>query len=370
MRSVARRIITLFAGLLYASSALAAAPLAPHTGNAAETQSPTPQAVQRAVKQLLSWYDPRTGLWETTGWWNSANALTALIDYARATHTSRYDRVIAQTYAANIHMGFINQYYDDEGWWALAWIDAYDLTGQQRYLRTAQQIFSNMTTGWDDTCGGGLWWSKKRTYKNAIPNELFLSVAARLSNRVRSSKDRFAYAAWATREWRWFRHSGMIEHDHLISDGLTSTCQDNHKTKWSYNQGVILGGLAALARHDHSRRPLRIANKIASSAIQHLSGPNGILREPCEPSCDGDSSQFKGIFVRNLAVLYQNSPRTIYRQFILRNASSILRSDQTPDHTLGLVWSGQPGKPNASTQSSALDALVAALQITSQKAQP
>lgn len=326
--------------------------------------------MRQAVNQLQSWYDPKTGLWKTTGWWNSANALTTLTDYSRTVHTSQYDPVIAQTYAVNIHSGFINQYYDDEGWWALAWIDAYDLTGQQKYLQAAQHIFTNMTTGWDDTCGGGLWWSKKRHYKNAIANELFLSVAAHLANRALTLKEHSEYAAWANREWKWFRRSGMIERDHLISDGLTSACRDNHKTKWTYNQGVILGGLVQLARYDHSRRPIRMAHKIADAAIEHLATPIGILHEPCEPDCGGDGSQFKGIFVRNLASLYMYKPVARYREFLLTNAASILRRDQTPDHALGLVWSGPPDQPNASTQSSALDALVAALQISQQEPHP
>jgi predicted alpha-1,6-mannanase (GH76 family) len=368
MRSVASRFCALFfAGLFFASTTSFARPSASNSLPAARPHPPSLAAVRQAVAKLQSWYDPKTGLWKTTGWWNSANALTALIDYSRVTRSSRYESVVAQTYAVNIHSGFINQYYDDEGWWALAWVDAYDLTGQQRYLETAEHIFTNMTGGWDDTCGGGIWWSKKRAYKNAIANELFLSVAAHLSNRASTGRERSEYASWAKREWNWFRRSGMIEHDHLISDGLTSACKDNHKTKWSYNQGVILGGLAELARQDHSRRPLRAAAKIANAAIRHLTGPGNILHEPCEPDCGADGSQFKGIFVRNLAVLNRSTPRKRYRRFILRNADSILGYDQTPDHALGLVWSGPPGKPNASTQSSALDALVAALQISKQE---
>lgn len=364
MRSVIGRFIAIFlTDLLFASIAIYAVPPGHSASRAVPRHQPSQRETKEAVAKLQSWYSPKTGLWETTGWWNSANALTALIDYARVAHSFQYTTVITQTYAVNIHSGFINDYYDDEGWWALAWIDAYDLTGQQRYLQTAQDIFADMTGGWDDTCGGGLWWSKKRSYKNAIANELFLSVAAHLSNRALTEKERSEYAFWANREESWFRRSGMIERNHLISDGLTSTCKDNRKTKWTYNQGVILGGLVELARHDHSRAPLRRARQIANAAIENLAEPDGILHEPCEPECGADGTQFKGIFMRNLALLYRYAPRKRYRQFILRNADSILRYDQAPDHALGLVWSGPPGKSNASTQSSALDALVTALQV-------
>jgi predicted alpha-1,6-mannanase (GH76 family) len=364
MRSRTGRFIAIFLlHLLFASTAIYAAPSAQSTSRATPTHAQLLQEVNEAVAKLQSWYNPKTGLWRTTGWWNSANALTALIDYSRVAHTSRYATVLTRTYAANIHTGFINEYYDDEGWWALAWVDAYDLTGQHKYLQTAQRIFADMTGGWDNTCGRGIWWSKKRRYKNAIANELFLSVAAHLSNRAPTPKGRSEYASWANRESKWFRDSSMIEPDHLISDGLTSTCKDNRKTKWTYNQGVVLGGLVELARHDRDRAPLRLARQIADAAIQHLAGPDGILHEPCEPACGADGSQFKGIFMRNLTLLDRDAPTERYRQFILSNADSILRDDQAPDHALGLIWSGPPGKPNASTQSSAIDALVAALEI-------
>ncbi len=75
-----------------------------------------------------------------------------------------------------------------------------------------------------------------------------------------------------------------------------------------------------------------------------------------------DGTQFKGIFVRNLTILNQRKPQKRYRQFIEINAKSILVNDLGPRHSLGQVWSGPPGASDASTQSSAIDALVAALQ--------
>lgn len=337
-----------------------------HAGEAASRsgEDDALRQTQLAVERLQVWYDPQTGLWKSTGWWNAANALTVLIDFSRATHSSQYQAVIARTYAANAPSNFLNKFYDDEGWWALAWIDAYDLTGDATYLRTASGIFEDMTTGWDEVCGGGIWWNKERKYKNAIANELFLTVAAHLANREQARGQRARYDVWAKREWKWFRHAGMIESDHLISDGLDAKCQDNHQTKWSYNQGVILGGLAELSRTRGESGVLHEAGLIATAAVQKLVDKNGVLHDPCEPDCGADGAQFKGIFVRNLAALSARVPTSDrYVEFMSVNADSILNYDQGEDHTFGAVWSGPPHAPTAASQSSAIDALVAALGV-------
>lgn len=177
--------------------------------------------LQPVVDRLQQWYQPATGLWHTTGWWNSANAVTTLTDYARTANSTQYNDVLARTFAQTRFKGFLNDYYDDEGWWALAWIDGYDLTHNSEYLKMAEAIFENMAGGWDNTCNGGIWWSKERHYKNAIANELFLDVAAHLANRVRDVTRRKHYIDWADREWLWFTDSSVIAPDHQINDGLT-----------------------------------------------------------------------------------------------------------------------------------------------------
>jgi predicted alpha-1,6-mannanase (GH76 family) len=328
--------------------------------------NPYDQHAALAVQTLQAWYDFDTGLYKTTGWWNSANAVTVLADYARTAPSHDYDFVFSNTLsrAQKEGPGFINRYYDDEGWWALAWIDVYGITHDPRYLQAAKFIFSDMTYGWDNTCSGGIWWSKDRKYKNAIANELFLSVAAHLANATSDAHERSTYLAWATHEWKWFSHSGMINEAHLVNDGLTSECKNNQQTTWTYNQGVILGGLAVLHQANHDPSTLAEAKAIAEAAISKLTDAQGILHESCEPKCGADGTQFKGIFVRNLRALSEVDPRPRYSAFVLTNADSIWSQTHPPDYHLGEAWAAPYGAADASTQSSAIDALVAAAQIS------
>jgi predicted alpha-1,6-mannanase (GH76 family) len=329
--------------------------------------NPYQQRATLAVNSLQPWYDEQTGLYRTTGWWNSANAITTLADYSRINDSKKFESIFSNTLSAaqKTSPGFINRFYDDEGWWALAWIDVYEVTHHKQYLSVAQSIFADMTGGWDSTCSGGIWWSKGRKYKNAIANELFLSVAAHLAVRSTGSQDHAEYLAWANREWQWFSRSGMINAEHLVNDGLDEKCANNHQTTWTYNQGVIIGALAELYRSNHDAALLSEARTIAAAALSApaLVDAQGILHEPCEPNCSGDGTQFKGIFVRNLSDLDEISPQPQYAKFIFANADSIWTGARSPDYHLGLIWAAPYGISNASTQSSAADALIAAEKI-------
>lgn len=387
---------------------------------AATNKAAYTEATVTAIEALQNWYNEEEGLWNTTGWWNSANCLTVLGDFSaleaddthwmdiedifaitftqaqQSTQTARRSRIRGlsmllvgtqqakspvfsnttlpprssmnsnSTLTNRGYSGFINDYYDDEGWWALAWIRAYDVTGKLEYLNMAESIFADMRGGVNGTCGGGIYWSKDQTYKNAIANELYFSVAASLANRA-SGAD--SYLSYAKAQWSWFKTSGLINDDNLINDGLTvnnnGTCTNNGETIWSYNQGVIIGGLIELYHATGNSDLLSEASTIASAAIDALS-VDGILHDECEPDCGIDGSQFKGVFIRNLHYLQLVAPRDEFRAFILDNADSIWKNDRNSSNYLGVVWSGPPsagGLPNAGTQSSAMDALIAAMAV-------
>jgi len=328
---------------------------------------------EAGLRALQRWYFRWTGQWRTTGWWNAANALTAIVRYTQCTEDSSYSWVIERTFRAarRCHRRFINKFYDDTGWWGLAWLDAYELTGAEQYADAARVIFDQMTSGWDSTCGGGLWWNTDRRYKNAITNELFLSLAARLHRHEAGDGSRFL--DWALREWDWFAASGMIGPSGLVNDGLTADCRNNGKPTYTYNQGVLLGGLSALYEITGQREYLRAGQNIADAAIRDLTSPAtspvpGILVEPGEERMAaarsrGDGSQFKGIFIRNLRDFARYSDRPAYRDFIIRNADCIWANSRNSGNQFGLRWTGPFDTADASRQTSAVDALIAAAAL-------
>ena len=292
------------------------------------------------------------GLWNTVGWWNAANCVIALENDIVANHDTNYLATLQNTFNLNSRHNFLTGSYDDEGWWAEAWINAYDLTGNVQYLNMAKTIFADLTTAWDSHCGGGLWWSSARTYKNAIPNELFLLLAIRLHQRTPDDGGTGSYFYWATNEWHWFQSTGMINAKNLINDGLTADCRNNGQTTWTYNQGVILGGLTDLYKVTGDTNYLAEAETIANAAIASLTSANGVLEEPCD--CSGpDAPEFKGIFARNLAYLYDEDHQPAYHDFLLSNARSIWFNDRNNFSQLGMQWTGPFDSADAGRQTSA-----------------
>jgi predicted alpha-1,6-mannanase (GH76 family) len=311
---------------------------------------------RRVVKRLLTFFRPWSGRWRTpTGEaWQPALAIDAVVNTYDRTRDVRYLNVIEKSFAR--YRGRRSHYYDDDGWYLNAWLRAYDVTGDPKYLDEAKALFAGMTQAWDDVCGGGLWWNKDRGYKNAITNELFLLAAARLHRRARTPTGEGSYHDWAFRAWNWFDASGMINASHLVNDGLDGSCANNGGVTWTYNQGVILGGLVELWRITGDGAYLVRARQIADAAIGTLVDAGSILKEPGEPEmCSGDALVFKGIFVQGLARLYSADPASgqAYWTFLNVNADSVWNASRGWCNGIGSAWAGPGGRPNAATQASA-----------------
>lgn len=324
---------------------------------AAPARAETPrERADAAYTKLSSYFNAGTGAWNTpTGEaWQPALAVESVINHYERTRSQNSLDVLNKSF--DRYRGR-RAFYDDNGWYLNAWIRAYDLTGDNKFLDEAKALFAENTTGWDSTCGGGLWWNKDRRYKNAITNELFLLSAAQLHRRASNGTGPGSYYDWAFREWNWFRNSGMINGSRMVNDGLGDNCANNGGITWTYNQGVILGGLVELYRITGDRGYLWQAEQIAEATINNQVHAGGVLREPCETwgSCDGDQRMFKGIFAVGLARLYFADPgnKPAYGAFLRRNADSVWNADRDGSNGFGLSWVGPVGAVDQATQASA-----------------
>lgn len=175
------------------------------------------------------------------------------------------------------------------------------------------------------------------------------------------------YVRAAQDAWNWFKNSGMINSDGLINDGLNrNTCRNNGEPTYTYNQGVILSALANLHRATGDSSYLDSAGSIANAAINKLVDGNGILADGCDRNkdCSGDGLQFKGVFTRGLRDLYDRRRDDRWKNFLFKNAQSIWAKDLSVANGgcfNGPFWAGPYKDADASSQSCALDTLIAAL---------
>ena len=196
-------------------------------------------------------------------------------------------------------------------------------------------------------------------------------ISASIANRVGGDvKD--TYVQQAKDVWSWFQDVQLLDPQGLVSNNIdNTTCKNaNNTAVYSYNQGVVIGGLAELATATGDTSYLDAAESIADAATTQMVDSNGVFKDDCDPNhnCDGDGTQFKGIFMRNLAKLYKQRQKDEWKTFTETTAQAIWQNDLSNTDgncLLGPEYAGPYRDADASSQSSALDALNAAVAMNS-----
>ena len=105
-----------------------------------------------AADVLMDSYDPVKAWWPSS-WWNSAVALQTIGDYMQRTGDRRYVPELDNTFEKDKGVfppgvlsgdpllgNFTSRAIDDSEWWGLTWVEAYDVTGNHKYLDMAVKI--------------------------------------------------------------------------------------------------------------------------------------------------------------------------------------------------------------------------------------
>ncbi|KAH7914139.1 glycoside hydrolase family 76 protein [Hygrophoropsis aurantiaca] len=327
------------------------------------------------------YYNTGSGQYNDGELWTDANTLEDLHNLMLAAGNDDYSTVADNSYIGKAALNsntdwssFLGGSNDDAQWlilslWKIADYKAARGLDNSAYLSSAAKVYDIIAGQWDNTCGGGVWWSTAHTYKNAITNELFLltSASGYLRNRNQTYLDN------ANKEWAWLSASGMQGSNKLYNDGLdSSTCANNNQTAWTYNQAVVASGLGALYSATGNSSLLDHAETSLTATISLLT-ENNILKESCDDAssggatCDHDQQIFKGIWTKHVQYYLDwanDASRTSkFSSFLGSQYSAVIHYGMNASHDVGSVWyapdnGGSQWQPEASA--SGLEAVISA----------
>lgn len=268
----------------------------------------------------------------TFNYWWQAHAIDVLVDGFMRTEDSSYLDKISLLYKGITirNNGFIDGFYDDMGWMALALLRAFQVTGNSNYLMVVRALWKNIQTGWDSTLGGGIYWQKSpRMFKNVAANAPACILACRLYKKFGNGDD----LAWAEKIHSWLKATLVDSISGTVYDGI-NTQGTLHKQQYTYNYGTYLGSCLELYKITKDSSYLNEATRTANVA-DSIFAPNGILRD----DGTGDGGLFNGIYVRYLAQLVLEPDlnytlRSQYERFLEQNAASLWRLAQEPGTAL------------------------------------
>ncbi|KAJ7066360.1 glycoside hydrolase family 76 protein [Mycena amicta] len=312
-----------------------------------------------ATRLQSNYFNPLTGEYSGGSYWTDANNIENIHNLMLATGGDQWSSLADNSYLGrtallqhnlgiSLWSSIVSGSWDDSQWiilalWKIADYKAARGQDNSAYLESALTLYSMVEGAWDNTCGGGVWWSSANNYKNSITNELFLLVSAVGAINFPSNS---AFLTNAINARNWIKSSALRNAQGLFNDGLnTATCANNGQTTWIYNQGVIAAGLGALYATTKDASLLVDAEITLDAAIANLQSGN-ILKESCDSattqSCDNDQTAFKGIFMKSLQYYLDrvNDPaRTAkYSGFIHAQASGVYHYATSASNDIGSVW--------------------------------
>lgn len=291
------------------------------------------------------------------GYWVQANGLESLTDaYLRtrsATYKQRMKDMLNGIYANNGN-SYLADFYDDEGWLAIATLRAYENTGDAAYLNAANILWTDMKTGQHPERNGILQWKKGLPGSfNAIQNSLATIFTARL---YRVTGDA-SLLQTAKNIHAWLKANLVDPANGAVWDGYDATNNTTNKA-WifSYNIGTYIGASLELYKITGDVAYYNDAVKSAEYAMTNRL-TNGVFFT--NETGQGDGGMFKGVFVRYLALFAREgglpaATRARYENAIRSSMMAMVNQGMVQSTQLvGPVWTVKPtSTPDFSTEMS------------------
>ncbi|RZA26342.1 MAG: hypothetical protein EOP10_03930 [Proteobacteria bacterium] len=289
-----------------------------------------------ALGDLVSFYNRDSGLWPE-GFKTSAFAITALSDYMSRTQTLEFTWMLDTTFRKNT---FAKESVEDNAAWGLAWLSAYDVTKEMRYINAAKTIAEQInTSAWDETCGGGLYARQDKMAKSAAANLLFIKLNLALFQRLPDQK---SYLDRALRTWTWLEGSSLMSPAHQMKGSLAAgSCVAAEDALNTQTQGLSIGALASLFKATNEKIYADQAKLFVQSSLSEFKNADNLLIEKsksaCAP-CQKEEPLFKGLFIQNLYQWNELEKSAGLTYFININAQSVWKTAKGAGGLIGYNW--------------------------------
>ncbi len=208
---------------------------------------------------------------------------------------------------------------DDNGWWGIAFMNAFRATGTSRYLLDAERALRYLArVGWDPR-GGGIWWNTRHPYKagEALASATLLAVL--LYQQTHS-----AYAlGQAQRFLAWANGAGFSPADRLYAGSSLDP------TPIDYIEGPLIYAQALLCRLTGASGECDLAERLKGTALDRF----GYLLD--------FSPQYDAIYLQWMLALYAlDGDATLY-QLAADNARDAQTRALSPEGLYLLGWNGE-----------------------------
>ena len=320
----------------------------PPAGRAARADSATAALIQHFYNPGGQYFNNGHPADTTFHYWPQAHALEVLTDAYERTRSAHYLHLMQQWRNGVPRKNgntFLNEYYDDMEWNALATLRAFRATGDSAWLHITLKLWQDIQTAWNPQQGGGMAWRKTQPgYKNTPANAPAAILATRLYGLLHRPDD----LQWARKIYDWQKTHLVDTTTGLVFDGVNRQGDGKTDRDWlfTYCQGVYIGAglelFLATRQKTYLDDALRTAH-YATTSPRFVT--DGVLKETGQ----GDGGLFKGILVRYLALLARQpaapaAVRASLRDFLVHNARVLRQQGTAPNALLfNDNWRQPPG---------------------------
>ncbi|KAJ2994805.1 hydrolase 76 protein [Globomyces sp. JEL0801] len=351
------------------------------------------KAAQGIAKNLMNYYVPGKTASQGTILPNTAKTAQGgimwgvMMDYMKATGDQQYSTAVVNgltlaSYGptasflgktASIAETLEGKWNDDILWWALGPVTGAEIFGKDTvmpggvsYSKLAKNTWDQVWNQWDDSCQGGLWWSRDRKnvkskgYKSTITHGQQMVLGSRLA--ILTGDKTLAEAS--VRMYQWLKKTGIITPQFKVRDGLDvdQKCGIN-PNELSYKSGFVFGGLAWTYKALGDESLMTEAASLFKASLDTFT-KNKIITDQCEPKCDENQVSPKGTYVRSVGYLYENTKDASLQNLIkdTLKASVTAMLDTCDDKfTCGNNWStaSPPAGPSVHYQINSLELITA-----------